>query len=483
MKKTFITELPDQSGAFLAASRIIAAAGGNITRVSYNKAIDTHMLFLDVVGNDEQLEAIASRLKAIGYIQNLQAPPQVMLIEFQLRDMPGTVLPVLELIHQYHFNISYINSQANGTAYQQFKMGLLVDAPEKIKLFLDDVSKLCDIRIIHYDASERVLDNTVFYIGFANQMAEKLSLPRKKAWELMAQSNLIMQLLDDRNEPFYKTFDYISRFAEHLCAYQGTRFKAIISRHALKGGRILHVIEPPCGSNTYILEYEDKLLFVDCGFACYEQEMLDLFRTLFHGFDQRHREIIITHPDIDHCGLLKLWDTVHVSPLAQEHFLMESRGEPNFRELNPLHAPYSRISRILSKYTPPAPETLRVFETPAFQAPAPEKPGPALPYIGTLSFLGLTFNIYQGNGGHATGEVVILEEENRLVFSGDIVVNIAGFSKDQADFNLLAPYLMTSVNMDSKKAALERAALIEAFPPEQYIYCSGHGALMLPKAP
>ena len=42
MKKTFITQIPDKAGAFLKASRIIAQAGGNITRVSYNKAIDLH---------------------------------------------------------------------------------------------------------------------------------------------------------------------------------------------------------------------------------------------------------------------------------------------------------------------------------------------------------------------------------------------------------------------------------------------------------
>ena len=55
MKKTFITQVPDKSGAFLKASRIIAEAGGNITRVSYNKAIDLHMLFIEVSATEEQL--------------------------------------------------------------------------------------------------------------------------------------------------------------------------------------------------------------------------------------------------------------------------------------------------------------------------------------------------------------------------------------------------------------------------------------------
>ncbi len=475
MKKTFITQLPDQSGAFLAASRIIAKAGGNITRVSYNKAVDTHTLFLDVFGTDEQLQAISGQLQSIGYIQNQRNPPQVMLLEFRLQDVPGAVLPVLELIHQYHFNISYISSKENETDYQLFKMGLFVDAPDEIKLFLDDAAKICPIRVIHYDESERVLDNTVFYIGFANKMAEKLSLTKDEALELMTQSNLIMQFLDDRNEPFYKTFDYISRFAEHLSFYQGSRFEAAVSRHRLKDGLVLHVIEPPCGSNTYILEKDERLLFIDSGFACYKQEMLGIFQALFPDFENMRQEIIITHPDIDHCGLLTLFGTVHVSPLARDYFLLETRNEPNFREQNPFHAPYSRISRILSKYATPMPETLHVIE-PGVEGEPPS----ALPYIGSLPFSGLKLDVYQGNGGHAAGEVIIVEETNRLVFSGDIMVNIQGFSRPQAAFNRLAPYLMTSVNMDSRQAAIQRVALLEAFPLDRFIYCCGHGAIMFP---
>ena len=52
MKETFITSLADQAGAFLGAVRAITQAGANIHRVSYNKAVDTHMLFLDVEGEE-----------------------------------------------------------------------------------------------------------------------------------------------------------------------------------------------------------------------------------------------------------------------------------------------------------------------------------------------------------------------------------------------------------------------------------------------
>lgn len=48
MKKTFTTTMPDRVGAFLRASQAIGELGANITRVSYNKAVDTHMLFIEV---------------------------------------------------------------------------------------------------------------------------------------------------------------------------------------------------------------------------------------------------------------------------------------------------------------------------------------------------------------------------------------------------------------------------------------------------
>ena len=131
MKKTYITSMPDHSGAFLAASRAIAEAGANITRVSYNKAVDTHTLFIDASGTEKQLAEVTEKLRAIGYIPNLSEDAQVMLLDFILKDVPGAVLPVLELISRYRFNISYINSQENGTGFQSFRMGLFTSRPTR----------------------------------------------------------------------------------------------------------------------------------------------------------------------------------------------------------------------------------------------------------------------------------------------------------------------------------------------------------------
>ena len=61
--------MPDHIGAFLKASRCFAAIGVNITRVSYNKAVDANMLFIDAEGTQQQLEDAAQKLAQIGYLQ------------------------------------------------------------------------------------------------------------------------------------------------------------------------------------------------------------------------------------------------------------------------------------------------------------------------------------------------------------------------------------------------------------------------------
>jgi glyoxylase-like metal-dependent hydrolase (beta-lactamase superfamily II) len=258
-----------------------------------------------------------------------------------------------------------------------------------------------------------------------------------------------------------------------LKKYSGDDFLPLITRHPLKNGGDLICIEPPCGSNTYIFEKNNELLMIDCGFSCYEQEMLTAFRTLFPNFDSMKKSLIITHPDLDHCGLSHLFDTVYLNHDAYRNFVLENEDRPNFREENILHAPYYHISRILSRYRSPRLETLTVI--------GEDRIGDPLCYIGDFDFYDLHFSVYAGNGGHNKGEIVLCNEKNKLVFTGDITVNIKGFRKEQAAFNALAPYLMTSVNMNSPLASAERNAVMEKFDPAVYSYCCGHGAIMKAK--
>lgn len=475
MTRTFITNIPDRAGAFLEASRIVAAAGGKITRVSYNKAVDLRTLFFDVSGTQEQLETIAERLKAIGYITRHIEAPRVILIDFTLPLEVGALLPILELIDRYTFNISYINSQSDAEAgTQDFRMGLYIEQPRDIRRFLQEAADICEVRVMSYDQSEKVLDNTVFYIGFVNSVSKKLKLKRSQSMELMKDANQIMQRLDKLNKSPYKTFDIIGKFIDMIVSYGGEKFRPRITCSKLQSGAVLHLIEPPCGSDTWILEVNGDLLFIDTGFTCYAEEMQKILFELFPDFEHRKRRCIITHPDIDHCGLVRLFDEVYVSRMAYEYFRLENAGEPNFREQKPAHAPYYRMARMASRYLPPDMESLKVIGMDYDDPSAPIFP------IGQMEFNGLRFTCYRGNGGHAIGEMIIVDEADKLVFCGDILVNVKGFTKPQDAYNRLAPYMMSSVNMNSPKANEERKAMLTRFNPKEYSYACGHGALLNP---
>ena len=87
--------MPNHIGSFLKASKCFAVLGINITRVSYDKAVDSHMLFLDVEGTEEQIRKADAELEKIGYLQNNSADSSIVLIEFRLEDIPGSVTRVL----------------------------------------------------------------------------------------------------------------------------------------------------------------------------------------------------------------------------------------------------------------------------------------------------------------------------------------------------------------------------------------------------
>jgi glyoxylase-like metal-dependent hydrolase (beta-lactamase superfamily II) len=462
--------MPDKPGAFLLASRALLEAGVNITRVSYNKAIDTNLLFIDVSGSEERIAEASEKLLALGYLSHESTEAKVILLEFKLPDRPGTLTPILEIINSYNFNISYISSQQNKSEYQNFKMGLFLDNVSSMKSFLEQVSRYCEVRIIDYDKTEKTLDNTVFYISFAQEIAHKLALDNANINALISDSNLVMQLLDEKNQSPHKTFEYIARFADYLAKYKGNNFSARVQKVHLADDIVLYLIEPPCGSNTYVLQCNDRLLFVDSGFACYREEMMHLLRLYFPDFDTMQKRVVITHVDIDHCGLLDIFDLIYVSNTSRDNFILESEGDNNFRERNPAHAPYVRISKILSKYKTPPIDKLCVVDS-----REPDDGNP-LSLIGHLDFEDMHFDVYQGNGGHVNGEIILICEKYKIAFTGDIIVNPSGFTKEQSDFNVLAPYLMTSVNMDSKQAAKTRKAVSNLLGRKDWLICGGHGS-------
>lgn len=468
MKKTFVTVMPNHIGAFLKASRCFAAMNVNITRVSYNKAVDSHMLFIDAEGTPEQLSKSAELLSQIGYLQADDNAKNVILLEFALRDVPGSVTAVLELISEFSFNISYISSQENGSDYQYFKMGIVVNDEEKIKNFLEEARKLCDVRVIDYNHADKIYDNSLFYIHFVNELSSLMKISEDSREALLVNTNLAMQQLDESGVSPYRTFDSISRFCELLSKARGAEFLPRISRHKVTEQTEIFLIEPPCGSNTAIIKSDSQYLFVDTGYAYCKEEMNRIFRELVPEFDKIEKQVFVTHADVDHCGLLPEFDTIYASAKTAECLRLESKNGNGFRERNPLHKPYIQICKILTSYKPVNPEKIKIVGSERSEESALER-------TGSFDFCDLHFELFEGKGGHLCGESVLIDYENHLVFSGDVYVNMKDMTAAQAKYNRYAPILMTSVDTDPNLCASERKSIFARLGAGTWQIFGGHG--------
>ena len=95
----------------------------------------------------------------------------------------------------------------------------------------------------------------------------------------------------------------------------------------------------------------------------------------------------------------------------------------------------------------------------------------------------MNFSVYEGKGGHVQGEAVYIEPLHKIVFTGDIYVNLKNFTPEQAKFNRLAPYLMTSVDTDPAAAKAEREAMMALLSPGTWQVFGGHGGVMVINVP
>lgn len=469
MKKTYVTSMPDHIGAFLKASKCFSALGINITRVSYNKAVDSHILFIDAEGTQEQLNKADIELEKIGYLQNNTNKTSVVLLEFYLRDVPGSVTSILTLINDFHFNISYISSQENGTDHQYFKMGLYVEDMDKISEFLNEAEKLCRVRVIDYNCSEKVYDNSIFYNTYVMGLSQTMGLSNEVSRELLVHVNLAMQTLDDQGLSPYRTFDSINKFAELLGASKGKAFSPRISTHKITDNTHITLIEPPCGSNTIIINSNNKILFVDSGYACYRDEMLPIFKKIIPDFESIKKTVLVTHADVDHCGLLPIFDEIITSNKTALCLKNEYLGNDGYREKNPLHKPYINICKILTSYRPVSPDKITALWNDIEDLKEP------LTQIGFFDFEELHFEVYEGKGGHLPGEIVLIDYTRNIALTGDIFINMHGLTSEQAEYNQYAPILMTSVDTDSMLCAQERKAIMQRLGVGQWQIFGAHG--------
>ena len=230
MKETFIVRLPNRAGVFIKVCDIIAQFGGSLVRINYNKGIDMNTVFLDVEGSDHVLRIIREQLEANGYLARRDGEEQVILVEMRIPDGVGAAMPVLKAISRHHVNISFISYQHSDETIQTVRMGLFIDRAGIPQQLLADLEGICETQILNYEVTDRSLDGSVFYATFAKEIQQILGLDDEGTEQILIQSNRIMQMLDEDNKAYLKTFDYIRRFAQFIRDHRKENFNARITK-------------------------------------------------------------------------------------------------------------------------------------------------------------------------------------------------------------------------------------------------------------
>ena len=192
--------------------------------------------------------------------------------------------------------------------------------------------------------------------------------------------------------------------------------------------------------------------------------MKNIFNKLLPGFDRMKKTIFVTHADVDHCGLLPMFDEVLASHRTALCLSNEYNGKNGYRDENPLHKPYIDICKLLT-----SPEKIRVMWNNVEQLTEP------LTQIGFFDFGELHFEVYEGKGGHLPGETVLIDYRNHIAITGDVYINLHGLTPEQAEYNQYAPILMTSVDTDPALCAEERKAIMQRLGVGKWQIFGAHG--------
>ncbi len=275
------------------------------------------------------------------------------------------------------------------------------------------------------------------------------------------------ELLSIVNSSWVVSLDLLHEYADAMTIQRGAAYQPRIDSCEIAAGKLWY-IEPFCGSTTYVIETAERLIVVDTGFACYADELLATLRSVFPDYDARQKDLILTHMDMDHIGLLDGFENIWMSQTTYDDFVGRANGKPNIREQHPTRAPMYRVSSLLSLDREADISHMKPMNT--FE-PNPNEP---LSYIGTLNIDSLSFAVYETSGGHVAGSIVLVEKENRILFTGDALVN-PDMNDGQKTLIRIATEMLGSMNADSAKAKAERAAVFGLVDGSGWLLCPGHG--------
>ena len=476
MEKSLTLMLDDKPGALSEVMHVLADLDILVLRVSYNRVVDVHTVFLDVEGTVSALDKAEQEFLTRSLMPGQRSFGCVRVIALTVPDEVGSMRGVLEFIESHGLNIEQFDVMSDAKGMRDVHVGIRVTDVARFERFLADASEICPVRLLEHNWRFNVLDNETFTARFAAGIARQASLDAASEWTLCVNVNRIMQNLLRSNSDPYKPFDYVARMADVLTYFTGEvyAYATRVTHFDTEGGVRVTAIEPPAGATTWVLECDTCALVIDAGFQRYANELEGMLQENVARWDELPHYLVLTHADIDHVGDCSRFDKVYATGRVIDNFMFEHLGIVNWREQGLDGGAYNVVCKLLAGYVSPDYTRMHCLGEPSPFGEQEE----LLRHIDTLEFAPLTFEVWEGKGGHVRGETILIERSQHLCVTGDVFVNVHGQTRQQQDYNALAPFLMSSVDSSPALAAQERNALLDILGEGVWTILGGHGAPM-----
>lgn len=390
------------------ACKVIMKHGGNIVRVSYNRSTDLRTLFVEVKATPEALDSIAGELESISYIKDGAPEERVIVLNVRMKDVPGALYPVLKVFDRYDVNLTYLNSNTDNADYQNFKMGVVIDEPGVVRRIIGEISQIYQVDVTDYSEFDKELDDTVYCVRMANDVQREFSLTMASAMELIRAGLDAQERMEAAGRDPRRLFERVRGFADFVASRRGRDFAPAVTEHRLADGSTVHALEPPCGSNMYLIESGGDVLIIDTGLPIFSNEVTDAVLGVFPAFFNMGKEVLVTSPSIGHCGMLSIFDDarITVGRKAADALMRQFYREADWSSGDVFRNAFDVLCSIVTDYAAPDPSRLEVL---------PSGAG-GFSKIGEYAFGGMRFEVHE----LADGRTVYACREAKVVFAGDV---------------------------------------------------------------
>jgi glyoxylase-like metal-dependent hydrolase (beta-lactamase superfamily II) len=477
-KRSFIARVPDLPGSLHRAAEIITRYSGNINRIQFDRRIDPYTVFFEVTTDEDSYRQITEELNAIGYLQSSLKPLSFLKFYVYIPHRPGALSDFLHYTTACKANIAFIDFDDKGRHPDRLTISLNLEDSSGADRLLDQLKSRYRIEILEYDNSGLHLDDTVFYLRFAQNIREIIGDSEDRfLMRLLGDINHIAQELMNLGQDPKKAFESVLVTGRTLKATKGSQFYADVQVLPAGNGITVYCFQPPCGGNVFILESPGEAVMIDTGYGIYYPEISGMIRQYAPDALKNLSHIIVTHADADHCGAgshYKVPALMH--PGTLEILRVANRAYGSRNEESILEEVYTTMINLFSGFAPS--EEIEVVPT------TPLASRGIFPVISRFTLGGVEFEILEGMGGHTYGMIFVYSPRTGLLFTSDTVINFEYLTPERATYNSLAVFLVTSVNVDSDIAKKERRALLDLAEDtgkeateldRPCLICGGHG--------